>query len=190
MLKETIRRVHNAGQPAHLVDLAAGPGRYILETIKALPDIPVTALLRDYQAVNLEAGRQLAADLGVDGVTFAEGSAFDRDDVAAIRPAPTIAIVSGLLELFPENANPRAALGGLSAAMAPGSYLIYTNQPWHPQLEFIARVLPNREGNPWVMRCRTQEEMDDLVQEAGFDKLDMEIDRWGIFSVSLARERP
>jgi hypothetical protein len=36
------------------------------------------------------------------------------------------------------------------------------------------------------MRRRTQEEMDDLVAEAGFRKLDQWIDDWGIFSVSLA----
>lgn len=33
---------------------------------------------------------------------------------------------------------------------------------------------------------RAQAEMDELVRAAGFKKLDMEIDQWGIFSVSLA----
>jgi hypothetical protein len=47
-------------------------------------------------------------------------------------------------------------------------------------------VLPNRDGDPWVMRCRSQAEMDQLVVEAGFRKLDMLIDDAGIFSVSLA----
>jgi hypothetical protein len=37
------------------------------------------------------------------------------------------------------------------------------------------------------MRRRTQEEMDDLVRHFGFRKLDMEIDDYGIFTVSLAR---
>ncbi len=37
------------------------------------------------------------------------------------------------------------------------------------------------------MRRRTQEEMDDLVREAGFQKIGEEIDPWGIFTVSLAR---
>jgi hypothetical protein len=36
------------------------------------------------------------------------------------------------------------------------------------------------------MRRRTQQEMDDLVRAAGFRKLDMEIDDYGIFTVSLA----
>jgi len=37
------------------------------------------------------------------------------------------------------------------------------------------------------MRRRTQEEMDELVRTAGFVKLSLEIDPWGIFTVSLAQ---
>ena len=53
--------------------------------------------------------------------------------------------------------------------------------------EFIARVLANREGRPWIMRRRTQAEMDELVRNAGFEKISQEIDPCGIFTVSAAR---
>jgi len=71
--------------------------------------------------------------------------------------------------------------------MEPGAFLLYTNQPWHPQIEFIARVLDNREGQPWIMRRRTQAEMDELVRSVGFEKVSQETDPWGMFTVSLAR---
>ena len=51
----------------------------------------------------------------------------------------------------------------------------------------IARVLGNRDGKLWIMRRRTQAEMDELVRNAGFEKLNMEVDPWGIFTVSVAR---
>jgi len=79
------------------------------------------------------------------------------------------------------------SLGGLAEAIELGGYLIYTNQPWHPQMEFIARVLHNREGRPWIMRRRTTAEMDQLVRASGFEKIDMEVDQWGMFTVSIAR---
>jgi hypothetical protein len=120
-------------------------------------------------------------------VTFQLGDAFDDASLAAIRPAPNVAVVSGLYELFGDNQMVRRSLGGLAAAVQPGGYLVYTGQPWHPQVEMIARVLANREGRPWIMRRRTQEEMDDLVCAAGFQKITEEIDPWGIFTVSLAR---
>ncbi|MCI5145132.1 MAG: hypothetical protein D3923_06275 [Candidatus Electrothrix sp. AR3] len=60
---------------------------------------------------------------------------------------------------------------------------------WPPGLDDIfSRVLTNREGKPWIMRRRTQEEMDDLIMEAGFAKMEMLINKWGIFSVSIAQK--
>ena len=194
LLAHAIGETHAAGRPVRLLDIAAGPGRYLLEVVRDLRRTedapPITALLRDRNAGSLDAGRELARSLGLaEVVTYAAGDAFDDTDLAAISPRPTVAIVSGLYELFPQNPPVRASLHGLHAALESDGFLIYTNQPWHPQVEMIARVLPNREGQPWVMRRRTQAEMDALVRDAGFEKLAMEIDRWGIFTVSLARRR-
>src|SRR5213592_297061 len=112
---------------------------------------------------------------------------WQRTAIGVIQPRPTIGIVSGLYELFPANEPVLNSLRGLADAIEPGGYLIYTNQPWHPQLEFIAHVLVNREGERWIMRRRTTAEMDELVRAAGFEKIDMEIDEWGMFTVSIAR---
>jgi hypothetical protein len=71
--------------------------------------------------------------------------------------------------------------------MQNGGYILYTGQPWHPQLEVIARVLNNHQGRRWVMRTRVQAELDELVHYAGFKKLDTEIDDLGIFTVSVAQ---
>jgi hypothetical protein len=84
----------------------------------------------------------------------------------------------------------RRSLAGMADAIAPGGFLLYTGQPWHPQLELIARALTShRGGEAWVMRRRSQAEMDQLVDDAGFEKLEQRIDEWGIFTVSLARRR-
>jgi alpha-beta hydrolase superfamily lysophospholipase len=191
LLRTAIGLVREQGKAPRLVDIAAGPGRYILEIIHTLDDCSagngISALLRDNVEANLEAGQRLARDLGLSNVTFQLGDAFDEASLVAIQPRPNVAIVSGLYELFPENVPVRRSLRGLARGIEPGGCLIYTNQPWHPQVEMIARVLMNRVGRPWIMRRRTQEEMDDLVREAGFEKIHQEIDLWGIFSVSLAR---
>lgn len=188
MLRDTIEKLRVAGQPIHIVDIAAGAGRYVLETMSELNVLPITAVLRDYKQENIKAARNLARKLQLsERVTIALGDAFDRASLAGLTPRPTIAIVSGLYELIPGNAPVLASLQGLADAVEPGNYLIYTNQPWHPQVEFIARVLTNREGNRWVMRRRTQAEMDELVRSAGFEKLAMDLDQWGIFTVSVAR---
>jgi alpha-beta hydrolase superfamily lysophospholipase/SAM-dependent methyltransferase len=187
VLQDAINRTHKAGHPVRLLDIASGPGRYVLETVRNDAQIPMTVTLRDYKPENVEAARCLAGELGLNNITVTQGDAFDRASFATVTPRPTIGIISGLFELFPSNEPLLKALGGMADAIEPGGYLVYTNQPWHPQVEFIARVLTNREGKPWIMRRRTQAEMDELVRMAGFEKLREEIDQWGIFSVSLAR---
>jgi alpha-beta hydrolase superfamily lysophospholipase/SAM-dependent methyltransferase len=187
LLRRVIEGAHADGLPVRILDVASGGGRYLLETMRALPEIPMTAVLRDYRQENVDAAARLAAEFGLTNVTVELGNAFDRSSIAALNPRPTIAIVSGLFELFPENAGVLESLRGLAEAIEPGGYLIYTNQPWHPQVEFIARVLRNREGKPWIMRRRTTAEMDELVSVAGFEKQEMEVDEWGMFTVSVAR---
>jgi ubiquinone/menaquinone biosynthesis C-methylase UbiE len=183
LLAEAMRLVPEV----RILDVATGCGRYVLDALRDA-DKPATAYLRDFTPANVEQGREIARAMGLaDRVRFEQGDAFDEEDLAAITPAPTIAIVSGLYELFPDNAMVQRSLRGIRRCMSEGGYLIYTGQPWHPQLEMIAHVLTNREGKPWIMRRRTQEEMDDLVRAAGFTKTRMEIDDDGIFTVSLAR---
>ena len=187
VLRDAIRATQAEGRPVRVLDIASGPGRYVLETMRELAEVPSVVTLRDYKPQNVEAARALAGELGLTNVSATVGDAFDRASLAAVSPRPTVAIVSGLYELFPSNDAVLTSLRGVADAVERGGYLVYTNQPWHPQVEFIARVLTNREGKPWIMRRRTQAEMDDLVREVGFEKLRQEIDPWGIFSVSLAR---
>jgi hypothetical protein len=187
MLQRAIERAHADKGAVHLVDIAAGAGRYMLESLKQCQSMRLTAELRDFEPKNLEEGKAIARSLGLENVTFVQGDAFDRQALARLSPPPDIAVVSGLYELFPDNEQILASLKGLAQAMPEGGVLIYTNQPWHPQIELIARGLCDWDGRPWVMRRRTQAEMDDLVRAAGFEKEQMEIDRWGIFTVSLAR---
>lgn len=194
MLEELLamgaRNVRETGQPVHVMDVAAGHGRYVLDTLEALDsDGWDSAVLRDFSPLNVEQGTARVQERGfADKVSFVKGDAFDPENLASVTPKPTLAIVSGLYELFPENDLVLTSLKGIAAAVQEGGYLVYTNQPWHPQQEFIARVLTShRDGIPWVMRCRSQAEMDCLVAEAGFEKVAQRIEPQGIFTVSLAR---
>ncbi len=186
LLAETVHQLQPSRKSLHIVDVAAGPGRYLLEALKELGSDSVQATLRDRDEVGLAQGRALAETLGIQGIRYERGDAFDPHDFKRLSPPPHIVIVSGLYELFPDNALISRSLGGIHAVLEPGGHLIYTNQPTHPQLEMIARCLPNREGKPWVMRLRSQEEMDGLIAKAGFQHRKTLVDRWGIFTVSVA----
>jgi len=188
LLRAAIADRRAGGDPVRIVDVAAGHGRYVLDAIAAGDAQPDSIVLRDYSDRNVEQGRALITARALGSIaTFVRGDAFDRPDLASMTPRPTIAIVSGLYELFPDNGMVRDSLAGLAEALLPDGLLIYTGQPWHPQLELIARGLTSHRGGAWVMRRRTQMELDQLVAAAGFRKIDQRIDAWGIFTVSLAR---
>ena len=183
-----LSRLKADGTPLRVLDIAAGHGRYVLDAVAVSDVKPESIRLQDYSPINVEKGTALISERGLgDVASFHEADAFDTEDLAGTTPRPTLAIVSGLYELFPDNALIEASLAGLARALEPGSLLVYTGQPWHPQLEMIARALTShRGGEAWIMRRRTQQEMDQLVAAAGFRKIEQRIDQWGIFTVSLA----
>jgi hypothetical protein len=188
LIELAMDRLRAAGTPVRVMDIAAGHGRYVLEAVTSAKFGADSVLLRDYNDINVEAGRRLIAEKGLARIArFEKGDAFDADDLAAVEPQPTLGIVSGLYELFSDNDMIRRSLVGLCRAIPVGGYLVYTCQPWHPQLELIARALTShRQGQAWVMRRRTQTEMDQLVEATGFAKIEQRIDEWGIFTVGLA----
>jgi alpha-beta hydrolase superfamily lysophospholipase len=188
LIRDAMERLHAAGTPIHVMDVAAGHGRYVLEALDSAKTKPESILLRDYSDLNVEKGGAMIRSKGLASVArFEKGDAFDRASLASVVPRPTLAIVSGLYELFGDNDLVSRSLAGIADAVPTGGYLVYTGQPWHPQLELIARALTShRGGEAWVMRRRSQGEMDQLVERAGFRKITQRIDEWGIFTVSLA----
>lgn len=190
LINKAMEELKAAGMPIRVLDIAAGHGRYVLEALTSGKVKPDSILLRDYSDINVTAGSRLIAALGLSDIArFERGDAFNAGSIAAITPAPTLGIVSGLYELFPDNDMIAGSLSGMARALPQDGYLVYTCQPWHPQLELIARTLTShRAGQAWVMRRRTQSEMDQLVAAAGFEKIEQRIDDWGIFTVSLARK--
>lgn len=188
-LRFALTKVREDDLPLELMDTAGGAGRYLLDILDD-PEVGggLHVLCRDWSESALETGRAAAsARLLKSRIDHVRADAFDEASLASVEPKPSVAVVSGLYELFPENDRLQRSLRGLFAAVAPGGWLIYTGQPWHPQVEMIARTLTNRDGRFWVMRRRPQGEMDALVEAAGFRKERQWIDDFGIFTVSIAR---
>ena len=176
-----------------LLDIASGHGFYVFDLLKEFTNLH--AELRDYEQHNIQALQAKAAQLEMaDRVLTSQKDAFDPASYSNMQKGSNcsddekfdIAIASGVFELFSDNTLPATALAGIYECLKSGGYLLYTNQPWHPEQEFISKTLNNHRGSSWVMRCRSQAEMDQLVENAGFKKVAMRIDRFGIFTVSLA----
>ncbi|MBF4489765.1 alpha/beta fold hydrolase [Psychrobacter sp. N25K4-3-2] len=179
-----------------LLDIASGHGFYAFDLLTEFTNL--RAELRDYEQHNIQALQAKAEQLEIaDRVLTCQKDAFDPASYSHVQKGSgdakdlddkkfDIAIASGVFELFSDNTLPATTLTGIYDSLKSGGYLLYTNQPWHPEQEFISKTLNNHRGSSWVMRCRSQAEMDQLVENAGFKKVAMRIDRFGIFTVSLA----
>ena len=183
-IREKILALKAQDKDIKILDIAGGPARYLIEIAKEFPEAQIQ--VRDYQIQNIEQGQQLAQALNLDNIHYSQSDAFDLNNYQETDFKPNIVIISGVFELFPSNDIITNAIKGVSSIIEEEGYLIYTGQPWHPQLTQIAHVLGNHQNSKWVMRRRSQYELDKLFSAHGFEKDKMQIDNWGIFTVSTA----
>ena len=188
LLRQAIRGAQDRDDTIRMLDLALGSGRQVFEVLRSLPAARLQAEFRDIDTANLDKGRQLANQLGLTGLRFTNQDAFDPEALRSIDPETNVALATGIFELTPDNQKVRGTLEGLAAAIKAGSFLVYTDQPHHPELEMIGRIAVHRDESPWAMRRRPDEEMDQLLREAGFQEIERLSDDYGLFRVGLARK--
>jgi len=186
-----MRTLENEDKKINVLDIAAGHGRYLFELADSMVNRIDHILMRDYDNNNVEYVNSLIREKKLTHkITYEAGDAFSPEALTTLPRDRTLAIASGFYELFDDNAMVLASLKGIFNALEPGGLLVYTGIPWHPRHEYMARVMTrNRDGKLWVLRRRTQQELDQLIRQAGFIKIKQRMDPWGIYSVSLAKKR-
>ncbi|NCJ04938.1 methyltransferase domain-containing protein [Synechococcales cyanobacterium C] len=185
VLKQTIQTYQSQGITTQLLDVACGGGRYDLEVLRDFPANTFTATLRDYKVENVQKAQELAAKLDV-RATIEQADAFSDSDLNRVQPRPNIIVVSGLHEILPDNDLIENHFRQLYRILASQGTLIFTIQPFHPQLELIARVLNSHTHRPWVMRLRSYELTKTWANAAGFKDFELQMDSFGIFGVVRA----
>lgn len=184
-LRQAIEDLLKQGKSIHILDIAGGPARYLIDIAKDYPQARI--VVHDYQTQNIEQGKTLATENNLANISYCQADAFSAATYQQLDFKPTIVVVSGIFELFPDNGLVNQAIAGITSVLDEKGYVLYTGQPWHPQLEQIAKVLGNHRQENWVMRRRSQYELDALFAKANLIKQTMLIDNWGIFTVSSAR---
>jgi hypothetical protein len=174
-----------SGREVTLLDVASGGGRYVLEVLTQRKSTPLKATLRDYRRENIDSATALARDLGVTA-RLEQADAFSDADLGRVTPKPNLVVVSGLHEIIPDNALIERHFAQLRKIMATPATLVFTIQPWHPQLEFIARVLTSHTGQPWIMRLRPWSQTRQWAEQAGFKIRSLTMDSQRIFGVVVA----
>jgi alpha-beta hydrolase superfamily lysophospholipase/SAM-dependent methyltransferase len=186
-LQAVTQQVQQEGHRPIIFDVASGAGRYLFEIQQEEP-YPVGLHLNDIDTNAIALAKTLASGFNAQHCSFTCQDVFALKPTTTMSPRPNIVVISGLFELYENNTYVYNVLANVLSLLEAGGYLVYTGQPWHPQIELIGRLLNNRQGDRWVMRRRIQAEMDQLVTSVGFHKQHTETDALGIFTVSCAQK--
>lgn len=155
-----------AGRETLVVDLAAGPARYLLDVLAERPRPEVRVLLRDVDGAGLQAALDAAAARGLERIDGAVGDALDPDSLATIAREPDIALELGLYGMFPDEAI-AAHLRDLATTVAPRA-LVASLQVHNPEIAHIAGVWPSRSGGRCAWRLRPLDLLLSWANDAGF----------------------
>ncbi len=172
-----------------ILDVAGGTGNYLFDIKEKYPKIKI--LINEFKKSNIEVGEEVIKKNNWENISFIDYDCFDKETYKKINYTPNIVIISGVFELFEDNKMLENTISGITEILDKNGAIIYTGQPWHPQLKQIALVLNSHKGNgkSWLMRRRSEKELDSLFENYNLKKEKMLIDNDGIFTVSLAELR-
>ena len=183
-------KINNLGEEnVKILDVAGGTGNYLFDIKEKYPKAEI--LINEFKKSNIEVGEEVIKKNNWKNISFLNYDCFDKETYKKINYTPNIVIISGVFELFENNNMLENTISGVAEILEKNGAVIYTGQPWHPQLKQIALVLNSHKGDnkSWLMRRRSEKELDSLFEKYNLKKGRMLIDNNGIFTVSLAELR-
>jgi alpha-beta hydrolase superfamily lysophospholipase len=185
LLENNIKNLQIAGRKIKILDIAGGTGNYLFDIKEKYPEAEI--VINEFIKDNIEIGQKVIQEKNYQNVRFTNYDCFDPETYKKVDFEPNIVIVSGILELFGDNELASKALTGIASIVEKESNVVYTGQPWHPQLKMIAYVLNSHQKKNWVMRRRSQKELDKVMLYNNIAKETMLIDDFGIFTIASAK---
>lgn len=169
------------GGAALVADLAAGPSPYLLEAIAARRG--ARALVSDVEESALATARSAAERLGVaERTRFRAADALDRDALCALRPRPDIVLELGLYGTIHDDGRVECHFADLAELVSP-AHIVFNVQTQNPEIEHIARVWRNREGERCVWRLRPLSLVLGWAATAGYVPASVTADSEGVYRV-------
>lgn len=182
LVEEHILNLQKEGRPVKILDIAGGTGNYLFDIKEKFPDTDI--VINEFMQANIDIGEKVIKEKNYKKIRFTNFDCFDENTYHKLDFRPNITIISGIFELFGDNEMTSKAVQGVESISEQKSFIVYTGQPWHPQLKMIAYVLNNHQKKDWIMRRRSQKELDRMMAFNNVEKSKMLIDDFGIFTVS------
>jgi 2-polyprenyl-3-methyl-5-hydroxy-6-metoxy-1,4-benzoquinol methylase len=168
------------------LDIACGGAEYDIEALKQFDASKIDVELRDYKMENIEKATHNASAHGLRSIRFQQANAFDA---ANYGDRWDVVVASGFWEIIDDDSLIKGCIQNIAACLNSGGSLVFTIQPYHPQLEMAARALTSNTGKPWIMRLRSLDLYRQWLNEAGLEYASHEMETHQIFGVVEARRK-
>jgi SAM-dependent methyltransferase len=181
-----------AAAPAEAVvlDIASGPGQYLLDTLARFSGRPVRAICWDLDDRWLAEGRRSAQRMGfgpLNTVTFARADALAADSFVSLVCRPNIVVASGFYDWM-DDPTIRRSMGLVFDALPADGRFVFTHQTGHACIEMVNQVFTHFDGQPLRMATRPAAMVHDWARQAGFRIERSAADSQSYYTATLARK--
>lgn len=180
LLQRRRQRLHT-----HILDIASGTGRGVIEILRALEGKDVTLTCLDNDEHALAVGKELAAHYNLsDAVTCTQCDVLDLK-TDEITHKPDIIVVSGWYEHLMDDAAVCRSLMTLRSLLSEGGVLLFTTQVRSLESDIVPRVFVNRQGEPLRIQARRLARVERWAREAGFGVVRSKLETLGLAGVVM-----
>jgi flavodoxin/ubiquinone/menaquinone biosynthesis C-methylase UbiE len=185
-LKHAIDTNRQNGVATKILDIASGPARYLIETLKESGEAGIIVLCQDIDERWMEEGRRIAEQEGVKNIRYQKGDAFDLDGLASF--SPNLVVSSGFYDWITDDALVKRSLGLIYEVLPVGGKIILTNQASHLSMDLVKKTFLDFTGKPLEMTTRPVELVNTWLKNASFINLVTATDNWGVYSVTTGEK--
>ncbi len=176
------------GRKTRIVDLASGPGRYLIEAITDENKNHVEALCLDIDKRNLEFGKKLA---GEKPLLFKRANALRLGHFKKLSEKtawiPNLVLCSGLYEYL-NDAEVKKSINDIFSSLNKEGLFVFVTQMDSPSRKLIEKLGKVKGGKSWVLFYRKPDTLKSWMAEAGFKEINAEIDPWKMYVLYSGRK--
>ncbi|MFI4956499.1 MAG: class I SAM-dependent methyltransferase family protein [Gammaproteobacteria bacterium] len=188
LMVSSIHDLKEKREKISILDVASGPGSYILSVIQKVGEENLFARCRDYDARWSEEGKAAAEKLNLHSVLFEQGDAFNAEQILSLHPKPNVAVSSGFYDWFNDDNLVKQSMKIIYDALQPGGYFILSVQSNNRRLKLIEAVFLDFNHEALKMTMRPVETIQSWLRILGFDVQETLTDANNFYSVIKAQK--
>lgn len=183
-LKQAIHENKRLGKKSVILDVAGGPGRYLMETLEETGEHDIYVICQDIDERWVKEGHKIAAEKGLKNIRFEKGDAFNPELLQRVEPKPNIIVSSGFYDWMTDDEDVRKSIKIIYDLLPAGGKIIYTNQAGHLSMELVSKAFTDFYGKALRMKTRSADLINSWAQDVDFKDIKTDLDKWGLYSVS------